>query len=280
MKQLDKILQILVLNGTLTEQPGLFYGKTGVAVFFFHYAKQTGNQLFKNYAMDLIDEVQKQIVYMTDARYDIGLAGIGVGFEYFFQNGFIEAEDNTFFDDLDAHMYHTAMYEPYPNLNIDGGLTGLGRYFIYRLRGNRHNGCKLNEALAYIINEISYKIIQNKVSKNEQPDVFRFLYDLVALLDRTDKNYNLLQMCKEWNSISKPNIKKIFPYMNNLQRLYLCQNYFNKNLSKKIEQEWEKWEESNNNSLISMGLLNGWTSKGLLSLTSISKGNTSWLNLL
>jgi hypothetical protein len=50
MKQLDKIVQTLIINGTLTEQPGLFYGKTGIAVFFFHYGRQTGNRLFQEYA--------------------------------------------------------------------------------------------------------------------------------------------------------------------------------------------------------------------------------------
>ncbi|MDH6358179.1 hypothetical protein [Parabacteroides sp. PF5-9] len=37
---------MLLLNGTLTECPGLVYGKMGIAVFFFHYA------------LDLIGEMQ------------------------------------------------------------------------------------------------------------------------------------------------------------------------------------------------------------------------------
>jgi hypothetical protein len=35
MKSLEKIIQALIVNGSLTEQPGLFYGKTGIAVFSF-----------------------------------------------------------------------------------------------------------------------------------------------------------------------------------------------------------------------------------------------------
>ena len=34
MKSLEKIVQKLIINGTLSDQPGLFYGKTGIAVFF------------------------------------------------------------------------------------------------------------------------------------------------------------------------------------------------------------------------------------------------------
>ena len=132
MNKIDKILQTLIINGTLTEQPGLFYGKTGIAVFFFHYAQQTGNELFQNYAFDLIEEIQKQITNTLSAQYDTGIAGIGVGFEYILQNGFMEADDDIF-EDFDARMYRIAMYEPYPDLSLEGGLTGWGRYFLYRL---------------------------------------------------------------------------------------------------------------------------------------------------
>ena len=34
---LQKTSDILILNGTLTESPGLIHGKTGIAIFFFHY---------------------------------------------------------------------------------------------------------------------------------------------------------------------------------------------------------------------------------------------------
>ena len=35
---LQQISDMLVLNGTLTECPGLVHGKMGISVFFFHYA--------------------------------------------------------------------------------------------------------------------------------------------------------------------------------------------------------------------------------------------------
>jgi len=60
-KELQQIADMLLLNGTLTECPGLVHGKMGIAVFFFHYAKYTGNELFADYAMDLIGETLNQI---------------------------------------------------------------------------------------------------------------------------------------------------------------------------------------------------------------------------
>ena len=51
---------MLVLNGTLTECPGWVHGKMGISIFFFHYAHYTGNMLFADYAIDLIEEMKNQ----------------------------------------------------------------------------------------------------------------------------------------------------------------------------------------------------------------------------
>ena len=280
MKLLEKIVQTLIINGTLTEQPGLFYGKTGIAVFFFHYARYTDNELFQNYAMELIDEIQKQITVTVSARYDVGLAGIGAGFEYFMQNGFLEAEDDDIFEDFDARMYRAAMYEPYPDLSLEGGLTGWGRYFICRLRGKGQKNDQLNKALAQITHEIKRKIKKNAVPENEQPDVYRFLHDVITLPGYADKYGDDMQRCMKWKCIGELDVQKLFPYMSYLQRLYTCQTCFNINLSEEIAQEWKKWKETENNILKEMGLLNGWTAEGLLYLTGFHQQDVSWFNLL
>ena len=280
MKQIDKIVQTLIVNGTLVDSPGLFYGKTGVAIFFFHYARQTGDKLFLEYAADLMEEIQKQITVTIPSQYDIGLSGIGVGFEYLLQNGLIETKDDNVFEDFDARMYRTAMYEPYPDLSLEGGLAGWGRYFIYRLRGKRHKNRTLNEALTFITDEITKKVIENSVPEIDQPDIYRFYRDLFSLPEYAKKYANTFQQCKEWNCIRKPDSQTIFPYMNNLQRLHVCQNYFNIDLTEKIGKEWEKWKESDCKSLTNMGILTGWATEGLLYLTFFQNLDQSWVNLL
>ena len=37
-EDLQQIANMLLLNGTLTQCPGLVHGKMGIAIFFFHYA--------------------------------------------------------------------------------------------------------------------------------------------------------------------------------------------------------------------------------------------------
>jgi len=280
MKQLERILQKLIINGTLTEPPGLFFGKTGIVIFFLHYARQTGNTLYRNYAMDLIEMIQSQIAGLSYVRYDVGIAGIGAGFEYLLQNRLLEAEDDDIFEELDDRMCRAAMYEPYPNLNLPEGLTGWGRYFIYRMHGNGHKTKKLHEVLVYIASEITKKIEDKIVLEHEMPDVYRFLYDLTNVPGYEDKYSNVLQKCREWKCITELNTQKVFPYLGALQRLYTCQKYFAVDLSNEIGQKWETWKETNHHTSNDMGLLNGLTSDALLHLTFFHKHAVSWINLL
>ena len=280
MKSIETIVQTLIINGSLTEQPGLFYGKTGIAVFFFHYARHTGNALFNEYAMNLIDELQNQITSTTSIQYDIGLAGIGVCFDYFLQNRFIEAEDNDFFEMYDDRLYRAVLYETDFDLNLERGLTGLGRYFINRLRGFGQKDSKLHKSMIHIAHDISRQIKKKNIPENEKPDVYRFFYDLVTLPEYAEKYTHPFQLCKEWDCIRKPDIQNLFPYMNNLQRLYACQNYFSLDLTGEIEKEWEKWQKGNYSSITNMGLLNGWATEGMLYLTFFHNLDKSWFNLL
>ncbi len=73
-KNLHQITDMLLLNGTLTECPGLVHGKMGIAVFFFHYAQYTNNMLFADYSMDVISEMSDQIHVNSPADYEKGLA--------------------------------------------------------------------------------------------------------------------------------------------------------------------------------------------------------------
>ena len=76
-EDLQQIANMLLLNGTLTQCPGLVHGKMGIAIFFFHYALFTGNELFADYAMDVIGEMLDQIHVNSPADYERGIAGIG-----------------------------------------------------------------------------------------------------------------------------------------------------------------------------------------------------------
>ena len=79
---LTEISNHLMLNGSMVFFSGLLYGKLGISLFFFHYWRYTGNQLYHEYALYLIDLVKSQIHEDYPLDYERGLAGVGIGFDY------------------------------------------------------------------------------------------------------------------------------------------------------------------------------------------------------
>ena len=122
-QQLRHIAEMLMLNGSLLDNPGLINGKMGIAVFFFHYSRFTGNQLFNNYAAYLIEGIQRQIHDNSPAGYADGIAGIGVGADYLMRNDFVELDESTFVD-FNKRMYRAVMYDPFLDFSLFHGLTG------------------------------------------------------------------------------------------------------------------------------------------------------------
>ena len=96
-KDTQQIADMLLLNGTLTESPGLVRGKIGIAVFFFHYAQYTGNGLY--------------------ADYEKGVAGIGVGIDYLIRNNFLNVDDDIC-EDFDHLMARAVMYDAGPDFSL------------------------------------------------------------------------------------------------------------------------------------------------------------------
>lgn len=108
---MQQIADMLLLNGTLTECPGLVHGKMGITIFFFHYAQYTDNMLFADYAMDLISEMLDQIHINSPADYEKGVASIVVGIDYLIRNNFLNVKDDIC-EDFDQRMVRAVMYDP------------------------------------------------------------------------------------------------------------------------------------------------------------------------
>lgn len=173
-KQLSQIVDMLILNGTLTECPGLIHGKMGLSIFFFQYAKYTKNMLFADYAFDLIGEIQDQIHINSPADNERGLAGIGTGIGYLIQNNFLSVEDDIF-EDLDQRMIRAVLYEPWLNFSMYKGSAGYGRYWISRLH-YKSSCIPAQKCLLYIIERTVEKL--PKMSIEEQIDAYCLLCDL------------------------------------------------------------------------------------------------------
>jgi len=276
--QLGQIADMLILNGTLTECPGLLHGKMGIAIFFFHYAQHTANEFFEDYAIELIGVIQSQIHNNSTSDYQRGISGIGIGMDYLIRNGFLVADEDIF-GDFDKRMYRAVMYDPWQDFSLYDGLTGYGRYWIDRFHQQKIS-CQARECLLHIAGQIEENFPD--IHEKEQTDAYCFLHDLHKMpgFDICDR---LLERCRKWD-LQSADISRCFPRLQDstkgyVIRLYLHNLYFNirHDISDALKQllnldmEYRKSD---------MGLFTGYAGEGMLRLLALKPSNMSWMTLL
>jgi len=182
-QRLRTIVDMLIINGSLLGNSGLWYGKIGVAVFFFHYAQYTGNELFEDFAVEIIQAVQAEIHKDSVMDYDRGLTGIGAGIEYLAQNGFLAIDTDEVLADFDRRIRHDSMYRQQENNSLANGLCSLGQYLLYRLNcisTDTNELCRLinRESMIHVVN-----ILENdkNLLPDDLPDILSFLSRLYTL---------------------------------------------------------------------------------------------------
>ena len=277
---LQEIADMLLLNGTLTECPGLVHGKMGIAVFFFHYAQYTNSLLFADYAMDLFGEMLNQLHVNSPADYENGLAGIGVGFNYLILKNFLNVEDDIC-GDFDARMVRAVLYDPWQDFSKYNGLVGYGRYWITRLRYQTPS-VQARECLSYITEKIEEKLAD--IPAAEQADVYCFLHDLHQT-SAAEICSGLLERCEKWD-LPSAKMSHSFPllghtFAGNIARMYQRSRYFNIDSTNEIDSALHQIPDLDmTNPPAHMGLLAGYAGEGLLRLTALNQTYSSWMNLL
>ena len=274
---IQQVVDMLLLNGTLTDCPGLIHGKMGIAIFFFYYAQCTDNLLFADYALDLIREMQEQIHINSSADYEKGIAGIGVGIDYLVRNKFLIAEDDIC-EDFDQRMYRAVMYDPWQDFSKYDGLIGYGKYWISRI--HQTPSMQARECLLYIVKRIQEEL--SNIPINEQIDVYCFLHDLQEISD-FDICIRVLEQCQKWN-LQSIDINRCFSHLGNtaignIIRKHQHSWYFNETLQSDIDLK-QISDLRMGESPVSMGLLTGYAGEGLLRLTALQQMSKSWIFLL
>ena len=280
-KDLKQIADMLLLNGTLTECPGLVHGKTGIAIFFFHYAEYTRNRLFSKYAIKVIKEMQNQIHVNSSADYEKGIAGIGVGVDYLIRNELLIARDDDICKELDHRMYRAVMYDPWQDVSLYDGLTGYGRYWMMRLRYPTPS-VQARKCLLRMVGLIEEQLPD--IPAKAQSDVYCFLHDLQQIFG-FERCLNLFEECRRWG-ISSADKSRSFPRLGdsatgNIARMVQRNRYFNDALQDEMAVALQQIPEMDMEKAPSgMGLLNGYAGEGMLRLTALNQTNMSWMMLI
>jgi hypothetical protein len=164
--RLRRIADVLLLNGSFTDNLGLFKGKMGIAIFMYNYARKIDNETYKNFAGELIDEIYEGISTQTPVDFENGLTGIGWGIEYLVRNGFVEADTDEALTEIDNAIY-CSMVQRSILLENSNDLFGYGFYCITRLLGKGNDEDNLNtlikkQHLIYLTDECERLLILKK----------------------------------------------------------------------------------------------------------------------
>ena len=116
--QIEKIAKSLYFSYRQTDI-GLFYGKMGSCLFFFHYSHVAESRIFGEFAEELLDEVMEYVRLGMPVGLSFGWAGIGWGIEYLVRYGFVEDAGNEERNKIDkkvtAREQHPRPAEPGPS---------------------------------------------------------------------------------------------------------------------------------------------------------------------
>ena len=134
-KLLNQIANHLILHSWELNDVSLFYGKMGIVLFFAHYARYTGKNIYDDFAGELLENVIENISDTLPIDLGRGLCGIGWGIEYLIQNGFMDAESDDILDEIDQRVMERDLLRV-KDLSLETGISGILTYVFMRLKIN------------------------------------------------------------------------------------------------------------------------------------------------
>lgn len=199
---LKRLCNHLLLNTSSLEDLSLFYGKIGISIFFYHYAKYSQEIIYNEYADILIDEICEELHDSIPFYMGNGLCGIGWGIEYLKKEGFISGDTNEILFDIDQVVLALDV-DRITNYSFDKGIEGILYYVLSRLLSNnnsRHSFdkqylTKLRNAVIGCYQTFEYPIIASSFlqlySNNKVGNFNLFLPDFLYATSET-KCYSIL----------------------------------------------------------------------------------------
>lgn len=100
-KQIETLADHYLLAGSFLPRMGVVDGKTGLALFFFHYYRHTGHPVYQEFAHQLIDEIYDHLDSRTPVNLGFGLLGFGWALAYLHRQGFVEGCLDEILEEID-----------------------------------------------------------------------------------------------------------------------------------------------------------------------------------
>lgn len=121
-----------MLKSKFMSEAGLLYGKMGVCISFFHFSKSSGNEVYEDIALNLLNELCEKVHYNSSIDFGFGLCGVGWGIEYLIKNEFVCGDSIEICAEIDKLIM---MRDPrrVDNPSLETGMEGLLHYVCAHL---------------------------------------------------------------------------------------------------------------------------------------------------
>ncbi|WP_173015007.1 lanthionine synthetase LanC family protein [Capnocytophaga felis] len=196
---LNRIANHLLVNGRFLDNLGLFRGRMGVVIFFYHYSRYTNNPIYYEFAEELLDDLFEEIHDRLPIDFKDGYLGIGWGIQYLACQKFINEDVDCILEDIDKKIMERDIRR-ITDFSLETGLEGFFHYILARLQNYRDVRDVFDERyyldLKYIINmpvatplsnlsNDTWKLYTTKKSSYILSEQFsKFYYDKVPYGDK------------------------------------------------------------------------------------------------
>lgn len=180
---------------------GLWNGKMGITMALFHLSRMTRNDVYKEWASNLIDIIYEDISLEMPYSFAHGLLGIGCGLQYLVDEGFVEGNTDEALSDIDDLVGEIIDFRMMAGLDVENGVCGVGCYLYYRLINripddNSLVVLKMTEYLIYLIDWIEY-LLCNEDDIQRIADAYFLLCHLNTLNVMSFKVKKMISGCLE-----------------------------------------------------------------------------------
>ena len=127
-------------NGELKRNIGLFQGNMGVCLALYLLAKKTGNVFANSQAEKILNNVQENIINLSNVHFDQGLAGIGWAINLLHEQNAIRGDIDDILYNIDAAVYkEVTKHDANIGLSVTDGVNGYLIYLLSRMKNPKHD---------------------------------------------------------------------------------------------------------------------------------------------
>lgn len=177
----------LLLKAYSNTHLGLWRGKMALVLFFFRYSRQYRNKFCREYAEAQLEYVCQNLRHLSSVSHSAELSGICRDIVYLMENGFVKANPNTLFIEVDHYLAGAVRQKSIRDLSFSNGLCGVVSYIVARIaflstmkRPSLSAKNRLESIIHDFLDDMTERANSNIPTQEE-------LHDLLILLQRISK---------------------------------------------------------------------------------------------